>query len=64
MLVFAGYDETVSSLIFNGANVNEISDGETTLLHVAAAAGNLFSMLINMTDSQSQLVLFSQDMKK
>lgn len=41
MLVFAGYDETASSLIFNGANVNEISDGETTLLHVAAAAGKI-----------------------
>lgn len=35
----AGYEQVVSLLIQNGANVNEIRDGETAL-HAAAAAGN------------------------
>lgn len=42
MCVCVGYDQTVSSLILNGANVDEANNGET-LLHIAAAAGNLIS---------------------
>lgn len=35
-----GNEQAVSLLIQNGANVNDVIDGETAL-HVAAAAGNL-----------------------
>lgn len=42
MYIRVGYEPTVSLLIQNGANINEVYDGETAL-HVAAAAGNSIS---------------------
>lgn len=44
LLYWVGYEQIVSLLILNGANVNEIMDGETAL-HVAAAAGNLIYII-------------------
>lgn len=38
--MYVGNEQAVQLLIQNGANINEVNDGETAL-HVAAAAGNL-----------------------
>lgn len=43
LCIRVGYEQIVSSLIHNGANVNEAYDGETAL-HVAAAAGKFISI--------------------